>query len=163
MPLRTQRFGQCQRPVPTDPAGGQSPPKAQKLARLCSCNFAWAGRLSFAPVSRDSFVVGLLQDLVSCFACNPAEVEMLSTTLGIEDGNEPAVHLQLWLRPSARVRSRSSNSIGIPHSGPVKTDQKAAWRCSVSQSTCVAAHVCISCLHCRCLYCRSWPRDRSSR
>ena len=37
------------------------------------------------------------------------------------------------------------------------------WRCSVSQNTCAAAHVRISCLHSRCLHFRSQPRDRPSR
>ena len=79
------------RPVPIDPRDGQSLPKTQKPPILSPGNFIWREECHSHMFLVIPSLPVCFKTSVSYFACNPAEVEVLSMTLGIEDGKEPAV------------------------------------------------------------------------
>ena len=117
--------------------------------------------MSFAPAFRVSFAASTFQDLVSHLAFKPADVEILSKTLGIEDGKGPVGTLDTPDFEDLVFVRQIRN--GDEHSCPIWTTQQAVRRRSISQRTRVAANTCVSSCHSRCLNCRTQPCSRSSR
>ena len=105
---------------------------------VCSCNFVKRGECHPHLL----FLCHVLA-VVSHLAFKPADVEILSKTLGVEDGREPLVRSQLWIRLHSRIWSWSSNSERRRTPLP-RTTQKASRRRSISQRICVEASTCVS-------------------
>ena len=113
-PLRQDFFpenelGRLALTVSSDPTDGQSLPKAQKPPILCSCNFVRRWECH-------SHLFLVIPSLPVCFKTGSLTLPAIQPKWRcsarrwvLRTAKNMFVRLELWLHPSSRVRSRSSN------------------------------------------------------
>ena len=80
------------------------------LALFCAYATSLCGETVIRTcVARVYFADSSFQDLVPYLAFKPAEVDILSKTLGIEEARNPLTRSQLWKRPPYRICCQLSN------------------------------------------------------